>query len=379
MSKSTLKIVNCYSEEREITLNSNTSLTDFQDLLKSLFPLVKNINSFKPFYFVPEIGTIEINSDDDLKKFKKSKIKCCYLKDEQLEKEILEPKDEAKKQIVELTKNYQESLFNKESSSFLEETKNEFLEGISSMITTLDLLVSQTFKNKAKSILSPLITVFPKSSNDTAHNIVCHLCGLFPIRGSYYLCNKCMNYTICEDCEYRLRRRKEYHSSTHEFYYIYNTNLTSKAIPTQTASQYMREQLKGIDINTEYKVECLNQDELEEITWNYSEKKTFNNKTIKIRYKNIGEKRLQKIFGVDPIVGEQKLNILTTYNVGVPKDIEKDEEFEADIKIATDLDNINNGTYYIMVGIKTGGNETIESSIVTIKINIKVYCEPFSE
>ena len=103
------------------------------------------------------------------------------------------------------------------------------------------------------------------------------------------------------------------------------------------------------------------------------------NKTIKIRYKNIGEKRLQKIFGVDPIVGEQKLNILTTYNVGVPKDIEKDEEFEADIKIATDLDNINNGTYYIMVGIKTGGNETIESSIVTIKINIKVYCEPFSE
>ena len=75
MSKSTLKIVNCYSEEREITLDSNTSLTDFQDLLKSLFPLVKNINSFKPFYFVPEIGTKEINSDDDLKEFKKSKIK----------------------------------------------------------------------------------------------------------------------------------------------------------------------------------------------------------------------------------------------------------------------------------------------------------------
>lgn len=380
MSHPKSKTIDCYSDERETTLNSNTSLIDFKTSLKSLFPLVKNIESFKLFYFSPDVGTKEIISDDDLNAFRLSGIKCCFLKDEELEKGILEPQDENKKNIVELTKNYKDSLFNKESSSFLEEAKNVFLEGISSMIPTLDLLVSQTFKNKAKSILSPLITIIPNNYKDnTPHNYICHMCGLFPIRGSYYLCSQCMNYTICEDCEYRQSKLKDLHNPSHEFYYINNHNLTSKATPKKTANEYIKEQIKRTNINSDYKVECLNKEELEEIIWNYNEKKAFNDKVIKIRYKNIGEKKLQKTFVIDHLAAEPKLNVLAIYNCGVPKDIEKDEEFEANIKIATDLDNINNGIYYIVVEIKTGGNETIESSILTIKINVKVYCPPYSE
>ncbi len=386
-----------YNNKKIITIHPK-----FSELFKEIqtnFPNISLNKSEYVIYYYPEDdknkkiinndeSTLEYYNNVKEEKFKDPKI---YLINTTSEKKFFNTSNEISKSIIQsniinITNSYEIS---KISSSIMLEQSAVF-SNLSKIFKRVSEIQEDNINNQIKNQLTYSFMKIPEDSSKKVIQesiLTCILCNQTINSLGYFRCIQCPNFIICKECEFRFQNTNIH---SHELIYAIqgkeeniemNYIVDKKLYTYEEVEKLVSDSKKSLryENEDEYLGELIEKDDVNGL---YQVGKKDNFVTVKVTYKNLGEKtwddRIQykSLFNKMPWVLKGK-NIINEWTVNKKEKCESGNNVTITFKI-----NINEkafGVYYCIMGLKRGEKYVIKGTETIFKVNINLVGDDYHE